>query len=277
MKTIVAGTDGSTGAATALQWARDEAGVHGAAVTAVLAWDYLNQHHPDGGDAFDPSYSDATADATLAQWVDAALGNASDVEQRTICDLPVRALLEAGDAADLLVLGARGRGGFEGLLVGSVTDRVTQLATRPVCVVRAPAAVRSGRIVVGVDGSASSTAALRWAAAEAVARDADLDVVHAWRLAPLTAPPAVAITDFSMLEASGEAILDEALADPSLAGARAHGHLRRGSAAQAVIGLASAASLVVVGTRGHGRVAGALLGSVSRQLLHHSPCPVVVV
>jgi nucleotide-binding universal stress UspA family protein len=79
------------------------------------------------------------------------------------------------------------------------------------------------------------------------------------------------------MEAAGRAGLDSALSDDALAGVRAHGHLTRDSASAALIHRADGAGLVVVGTRGLGRVSGALLGSVSRQLLHHAPCPVVLI
>ena len=195
-----------------------------------------------------------------------------------VCDLPARALLEASDAADLLVLGARGTGGFDGLLFGSVSERVAQLATRPVAVVRAAAPVSGGRVVVGIDGSARSLTALRWAAAEARARDADLDVVHAWRLPMVAASPVVTVLpDYSTLEDIGSSVLDAALADPALADVRVHPHFVHDSPARALLERAAGAGLVVAGTRGLGRVSGALLGSVSRQLLHHAACPVVVI
>jgi nucleotide-binding universal stress UspA family protein len=277
--TIVVGTDGSENATRALRWAVDEAELHGAAVEVVLAWSLLEQHHPDRSDRFDPAYNDESARATLAAWVREALGDDAAVAQRVVCDVAVRALVESGDAADLLVLGARGRGGFEGLLLGSVSERVAQLATRPVAVIREPAPVRQGRVVTGIDGSSRSRNAMRWAAAEARARDADLDVVHAWRPTMIAAAPplALALPRLSTLEDSGRAILDDALADPALAGLRCRGHLTHDAPARALVERAHGAGLVVVGTRGHGRMAGALLGSVSRQLLHHSPCPVVVV
>jgi nucleotide-binding universal stress UspA family protein len=278
MNTIVVGTDGSQYAKTAMRWAADEAALHDSTLEAVLAWHYLDQHHPDHSDTFQGDYTEAHARAALAAWVTEALGDHATVDQRVICDLPVRALLEASDAADLLVLGARGTGGFEGLLFGSVSERVAQLATRPVAVIRAATPVGGGRVVVGIDGSARSLAALRWAAAEARLRDADVDVVHAWRLPIMAVPPAtMALTDYAALEDSGRAVLDAALDEPDLAGLRVHPHFVHDSPGRALIERAEGAGLVVAGTRGLGRVSGALLGSVSRQLLHHAPCPVVVI
>jgi nucleotide-binding universal stress UspA family protein len=203
MRKIVVGTDGSEHATCATRWALEEARVHRADVEIVLVWSYGDQHHIDRRDRFDPDYSEEAAQATLAAWVAEAIGDddAVAVTQRVVLDLPVRALLEAGDGADLLVVGARGTGGFEGLLLGSVSERVAQLAARPVAVIRDPAPVGGGRVVVGIDGSARSLDAMRWAAAEARARDADLDVVHAWRLPMMVTPPMLA----SALRAQPEA------------------------------------------------------------------------
>jgi nucleotide-binding universal stress UspA family protein len=280
MDKIVVGTDGSEHGTRAMQWAVEEARLHHAEVEILLAWSLADQHYADHSDRFEHRYDEHDAGAALAAWVEEALGDAPGVSvgRRTACDLPVHALLEAGDAADLLVVGARGTGGFEGLLLGSVSDRVTQLASRPVAVIRDLAPVAGGRVVVGIDASARSLAAMRWAAAEAVARDAELDVVYAWQYPLLAAPPMVAVMpDFSSLEDAAREALDRALAHPALADARVRGHLTHGAPARRLIERAAGAGLLVVGTRGLGRVSGTLLGSVSRQLLHHAPCPVVVI
>jgi len=275
---IVVGTDGSANATEAMRWAAEEATLHGADLEAILVWHYLDQYHPDGSETFDGDYDEDSARAALATWVTETLGPDARVTQRTIFDVPVRALVDAGDAADLLVLGARGIGGFEGLLLGSVSERVAQLATRPVAVVRGDAPVRGGRVVVGIDGSARSLTALRWAAAEARARDADLDVVHAWRLPMLVMPASMAaVPDVDLVSESAREVLDRAVADPALADLRVHPHVVHDQPAHAILGRADGAGLIVTGTRGRGRVSAALIGSVSRQLLHHAPCPVVVI
>ena len=275
---IVVGTDGSENATAAMRWAADEAEINGADLEAMLVWSYLDQFHPDRSDTFDAAYTEDAARAALASWVSEELGPDVAVEQHVVNDLPANALLEAGDAADLLVLGGRGRGGFPGLLLGSVSERVAQLASRPVAVVRAAAPVRGGRVVVGIDRSARSTSALRWAAAEAKARGAELDVVHAWRMPTLSATPSgIALPEYPVVEQAGRAVLDAALHDPALADVKVRPHFTSDRPARALIELGAGAGLVVVGTRGLGRVAGTLLGSVSRQLLHHAPCPVVVI
>jgi nucleotide-binding universal stress UspA family protein len=133
-------------------------------------------------------------------------------------------------------------------------------------------------VVVGVDGSARSLTALRWASVEARARDAELDVVHAWRLPMMAAPAAMAaVPDFSMLERSARDVLERSLADPALSGLRVQAHFVHDQPARALLDRADGAGLIVTGTRGLGRVSAALVGSVSRQLLHHASCPVVVI
>jgi nucleotide-binding universal stress UspA family protein len=278
MNKIVVGTDGSEHAISALRWAVDEADVHTADVELVLVWNFLDQFHADRSSDFDPDSGEDDARAAVAAWIGETLGADAKVMPRVVCDLPVRALLEAGDVADLIVLGARGTGGFEHLFFGSVSERIAQLANRPVAIVRSAAPVSRGRVVVGVDGSARSLDALRWAAAEARARDADLDVVHSWRLPIMTTPDVhAAFPDFKCMESNGRALLDAGIADPALTGPRVDGHLTHDSPASALLERAAGAGLLVVGTRGLGRVTGAMLGSVSRQLLHHAPCPVVVI
>jgi nucleotide-binding universal stress UspA family protein len=279
LKDIVIGVDGSEGAATALRWGVEEAALHDTKATALLAWSFLDQHHPDPrSTAFEPDYDDDDARAALASWVRTTLGHEGEVNLEVVCDLAAHALLERAEHADLVVVGARGTGGFEGLLVGSVTDRLSERATGPVAVVRAVAPVRGARVVVGVDGSARSLAALRWAATEAKARDAELEVVHAWHLPAVTAGPWVTVAPRpDELAGWAHDVLNRALADPSLVGVRATGHTTHGGAAGVLLDRAKGAGLVVVGSRGHGAVAGWLLGSVSRQLVHHAPCPVIVI
>ena len=139
-----------------------------------------------------------------------------------------------------------------------------------------------GRIVVGVDDSEGSVAALRWAVEEAGLRDATLDVVHAWDYpyvgGELAGMAAYAIDEEEMTR-SGKEIVDRALAaaGPAPAQLEARAVVVRGSDASVLIDRAKGADLLVVGTRGRGGFAGLLLGSVSQQVIHHAPCPVVVV
>ena len=131
------------------------------------------------------------------------------------------------------------------------------------------------QIVVGVDGSQSALHATRWAAQEAVRRDAVLRLVHVWQL-PLLLP--------------AEDLYAKELADQGrewLAAARAAAlavapgigvvtDLRTGQAAEELAEETEHADLVVVGSRGLGGFRSLLLGSVANALAVHAHCPVVV-
>jgi nucleotide-binding universal stress UspA family protein len=141
---------------------------------------------------------------------------------------------------------------------------------------------KAPRIVVGVDGSASSMAALRWAVHQAALTGGTVDAVVAWRMpATMTgfgfAP--VAVADGSDMEQTAQRVLDQAVSrvvDPE------HGPVVRrlavqGFPAPVLLGASAGADLLVLGSRGHGGFSGALLGSVGQHCVHHARCPVVIV
>ena len=137
----------------------------------------------------------------------------------------------------------------------------------------------AGRIVVGVDGSPGSLAALCWALREAASRGLTAHAVAAWEF-PMesTFGDMATVGDFHPVVAAEE-ILVSALADASVAAddptvttAPVEGH-----PAEVLMRMASSAELLVVGSRGHGRIFGALLGSVSHYVAAHAACPVVVI
>ncbi len=137
-------------------------------------------------------------------------------------------------------------------------------------------------IVVGVDGSECSLAALRWAIGEARLRAARVVAVNAWSVPHVsTASEARRLidVDFEPLRADALELLDTAI-DETLAGANGvvvEPVVVEGPAAEALIAAAEGASLLVVGCRGRGSLRGLLLGSVSQECAHRSPCPTVVV
>ena len=137
------------------------------------------------------------------------------------------------------------------------------------------------KVVVGVDGSPGSRKALRWAAAEATARGDDLELVHVWE-----APQAYAPLGLGAYPLDPEPIQEVArgLLEGLVAEARdlapdvdVRGELVEGAPAQALLDHARTADLLVVGSRGIGGFKSLLLGSVSQQVVHHAPCPVVIV
>jgi nucleotide-binding universal stress UspA family protein len=133
------------------------------------------------------------------------------------------------------------------------------------------------RIVVGVDGSEGALAAMRWTAAEAERWDADVVAVQAWEFTPLVVATDAPI-DLEQLRTDTDAQLDRQVRE--IFGDR-EGRVERRVVedlpANAVLEAAVQADLVVVGSRGRGGLKGMLLGSVSQKVVHHSPCPVVVI
>jgi nucleotide-binding universal stress UspA family protein len=283
MAEIVVGVDGSPNSLAALRWAHREADLRGDALVAVFAWGFIPPEHTSGGYAFSTSFGAEQADAALATAVAAALDGVGDdaVERRTVHDLPVRALQAEASGADLLVVGARGSGGFRGLLLGSVSAQCLHHPLSPLAIVRADAAERvgGGRIVVGVDASASAGRALEWAADEAARRSAELDVVHAWDAFYVVPTPTAGYPAMcAAAEDDARSTLDKVLAEHGLTGqATVRARTVQGGPAPALLDVAAGADLVVLGTRGHGGFAGLILGSVTHHLAHHAPCTVVVV
>jgi nucleotide-binding universal stress UspA family protein len=207
------------------------------------------------------------------------LGDAVDtVRRRTISDLPVRAVLTAAEDADLVVVGARGLGGFKGLLLGSVSHGVLRGAPCPVAVVRGAGSSGSvRRIVVGVDGSPTADAALTWAIAAARDHGAVVEVVHAWQPSQLTPATSFALADVTAAEAAAQRLLDEVVDATDTEGVTVERTLTLAAPGRGLVEAAERADLVVVGARGHGLLANLVLGSVSQQVVQHAPRPVVVV
>jgi nucleotide-binding universal stress UspA family protein len=116
----------------------------------------LDQHHLLEPSKWDPEYGASEAHAALGRYVEMALGDDAleRVELEVVTNLPGTALVEAARGADLLVVGARGLGGFRGLLLGSVSQQCLHHATAPVAIVRdGPLDVDPRRVVAAVDGS----------------------------------------------------------------------------------------------------------------------------
>jgi nucleotide-binding universal stress UspA family protein len=137
---------------------------------------------------------------------------------------------------------------------------------------------REHRIVVGVDGSSPSKAALAWAVRQAGLTGAAVDVVAAWEFPsffPTPWPPELG-GDWKEL---AQRVVTEAVAELPEAGS--HVEIRpqvaEGNAAQVLLDASAGADLLVVGSRGHGGFAEVLLGSVSQHCVHHATCPVVVI
>ncbi len=148
-----------------------------------------------------------------------------------------------------------------------------------------------GTVVVGVDGSEESVAALRVAAEEAGRRGAGLKVVHAWVMPVFESVPDPFLVEWSgpidpdpqaTIEAfrqGAEAVLDGALsrAGDALSGLEVEKVLIEEQPEHALVEAAKGADLLVIGSHGHGRLHDLVLGSVSHYCAQHSPCEVEIV
>lgn len=140
MGDVVVGIDGSAAAHAALRFALDEARMRGCRLVAMHAFDL--PAFVDAPHALVPTLLDdlRTASADLLDEAFETVGGVGDVEveRRTAQGLPARALVEASKGAELLVIGSRGRGGFAGLLLGSVSQQCAHHAHCPIAIVHAP-------------------------------------------------------------------------------------------------------------------------------------------
>ena len=181
-----------------------------------------------------------------------------------------------------VVVGSRGRGGSTGLVLGSTSTAVAMHASCPVVVVhRGRDLDRGGPVVVGVDGSQLSEAAVAWAFDAAAQRGTGLTAVHAW-LPPWGLADQWAVVgagEWEALARSAAATLSESLVGWSdeHPGVVVEERVVQAHPGTALADASRGAQLVVVGCRGRGGFAGLVLGSVSRAVLHHAGCPVAVV
>ncbi|MCU7724884.1 universal stress protein [Actinoplanes sp. KI2] len=280
-RTIVVGYDRSADAKAAARWALDEASLTGAPVEFLYAYDW-------------PVWqADASMVPTSAVWPDAetqqdikdAVAEAVGLAGRshpgvhttiaTADNDAALALVERSAEAGLIVLGSRGHSAVTNLL-GSVSVAVSAHAHCPVVVVRGRPST-TAPIAVGVDGSATSEAAVAFAAGEAAVRRVPLLMIRAWK-------PAGGLWARSTTGTHAEPADERRQFDDHVAAWREK-YPQLDIAAEAVMEhpaaaltrLSATTQLMVAGSRGRGALRGMLLGSVSQHLLRHSACDVAIV
>jgi nucleotide-binding universal stress UspA family protein len=280
-RTIVVGVDGSEPSRLAVTWAAEEAELRGSVLRILYAGTRRPAAVPDWYSSVPATMAAAQAvvDDTFAL---VATGHPSVVLETELVDAPpARALIRASARVDLVVIGARGQGGFKGLLLGSVSQRTIHRAICPVVVVRpVPATIDDSaltpRIVVGIDGSDGSDLALRWALREAVLRSASVQAVFACVIAPMTGFTNSASAGY---EDAGRPIVDAAVAHaaewqpdvPFVA------TIHLDATVPTLLSSCDGADLLVVGSSGHGSHRHIVLGSVADQCSHHARCPVAAI
>jgi nucleotide-binding universal stress UspA family protein len=215
-----------------------------------------------------------------------------DVHGTAVLGYPADILIQRSLTAGMTVVGSRGLGGFDGMLTGSVSSRVATYAKGSVVVVRQrPAAgdepdegqePGTGPVIVGVDGSLPSDAAIGFAIEEASLREVPLDVYYVWDIPAVGNRSRRAGRPDLLAKAQGEAdrMLTEVIHGwrEKYPDVEIRPHAIRGqNPLGTLIDESSAAGLVVVGSRGRGGFTGLLLGSISDGLMRHAHSPVAVV
>lgn len=281
---VVVGVDAAGTADDAVQWATAEAAARRSPLRLVHAF-----RHPPPADSSrctgaELAAARAVADlvlhdaVALARRVDADV----DVSVRPLPGPATRALLLEATGAGLLVLGSRGLCGLRCLVTRSVSVHVAAHAPCPVVVVHpaGPTEPRHGspRVVVGVEATAAAQPAVGFAFAAARQRGVPLLAVHAWSpdvpadFEAVCGSPAVA-------EASARAAVEEALDRwrPEFPDVPVLTTVVRADPARALVEESTGAALVVVGSRSHGNVVGAVFGSVGHTVLHRAHSATAVV
>jgi nucleotide-binding universal stress UspA family protein len=188
-------------------------------------------------------------------------------------------------SADLIILGARGHGALERVVLGSVSSEVVDQAHCSVLVARKPT---TSRILVGTDGSDHAMSAISFVTRSGLFAGAESRVVHAidlrpgWWLGFAAEDAAFASDAYASALAEGRRRATEVTHRASevleAAGMNVSACVVEGTAAAAITGEAESwhADLVVVGTRGHGLIKRVLLGSTARSVLHGSSASVLI-
>lgn len=132
------------------------------------------------------------------------------------------------------------------------------------------------KVVVGVDGSDQSKAAMDWAIEEARLRSGEVQALTAWTF-PYVSDAMGTAWDYEIFQKDAQAILEAELERVKDRGVGITGKIVEGNPASALIEASRDADLVALGSRGHGGFTGMLLGSVSHQTIHHAHCPVLVI
>ena len=281
---IAVGVDGSPESRTAALWADEEASARDCGLTLVHA-----VLPPVGSSPFGagiPSDVNPMAEVRQGALIEldeiASTLTAEDVQTRIEVGSPSGIMIGASETAAMVVAGSRGQGGFKRLLLGSVSTQVATHSACPVIIIRSLPHPSAHTVVVGMDGTAGSSAAIGFAFDMASLHGWRLIAVHAWEVPAYDLLVVPSAHDSMPLQDSAN---DEArLTAEALAGFQAdypdvdvEQSLVRGSARNALLEASPSAALVVVGTRSHGQVMSAVLGSVSHGVLHHAQAPVAIV
>jgi nucleotide-binding universal stress UspA family protein len=300
---IVVGVDGSDQSLCALSWAAREAQLRRTPLHVVTAYTipvFAASSMDAGYATLDDQVIREGAEAVLEQAVARLADYAIEVHPSVETGDAAGVLLDLSEEAELLVVGSRGRGGFVGRLLGSVSSAVPAHAKCPSVTVPLACAARLGQVdlevprgkhppvgpeaeekvvLVGVDGSEQARTATLLAAEQAQRWGYPLKVVCA--LPPFTGSlawvPAPLDREALYLDLQNQLDAGTAWLRSHFPGLEISGEVLEGSPIEVLIDATRTAALLVLGTRGRGGFTGMLLGSTSQGVLHHAKGPVMVV
>jgi nucleotide-binding universal stress UspA family protein len=284
---IVVGVDGSDTGRAAVEYAADLAARRGVPLHVVHAFEPSQYDlRPMGGVRPETtSVMRKGAERLMDQTVEVLAFAYPDLEviARVEPGSAELKLIEESETAAIVVVGARGTGGFAALLVGSTTLHIATHAHCPVIAVPVPdehAGPRHG-IVVGVDGSELSEDAIGFAFEMAAETGQPLIALHAWSdpartgvgmMMPLVYDPELVSKEEEVVLAESMAGWTEKYPDVPVTHRVVNGH-----AVYSLVGAAADAQLLVVGSHGRGDFRSMLLGSVGHGVLHHAKVPVAII
>lgn len=276
---VVVGADGSEESLRAVEWAALEARRHSASLRIVSAPALVPPMHTP---STSPEEIACALRGIAARALDAAITRAEEVAPglplttELLSGPPALAVAESGAGASMLVVGARGAGGFAAMVLGSVSRYVASRAPGPVVVVREESVAVHREIAVGVRDPRDAGAAVAFAFEEAALRGADLVAVHTWYWFP-SAPDRPAGNDRVPAEAASS--LAAALQEWSekYPGVRVRRDVIHGHPARVLASYSARTDLVVLGRHGHPGGVGPGIGSVQHAVLDHAHGPVAII
>ncbi|MGD9998228.1 MAG: universal stress protein [Ilumatobacteraceae bacterium] len=254
---VVVGFDASPGARDVVEWAAREAIARTSSLRVVTCWAV-----PSDVDFYGAGARQTGALADIVATIRREHPGLSVDSVATHLD-PREALIDHAAESDLLVIGSSEPGVARTLLLGSVARSAARRSPCPVVVVRGRGARDVRRIVVGVDGSSASMAALDWACDEANRHGAELSLVHSWERLESRDLAADVLAE-SVREASTRTH------NP------VHGESCEGSAAKSLVQASRNADLVAIGSRGRSGFRTAIFGSVALEVAERAGCPVAI-
>jgi nucleotide-binding universal stress UspA family protein len=277
---VVVGVDGSEESLRAAEWAAREA-VRREVPLRIVSAPALPppMRSPHVSEAAVANALRGIAARSLGLAVDrvSEVAHGLTVETGILSGPPAIALAGCGQGASVLVLGARGSGGFGAMTLGSVSRHGAAHAPCPVVVVREDTTAVKREVAVGIRDPHDAHGALAFAFEEAALRHADLLVVHAWHLIPpVLLARAGQAYDPGMVSAAAMSQMEDMLSawQDKYPAVKAFPEVVNGHPAQVLASLSARADLLVLGKHAH---PGYVIGSIQNGVLSHAHGPVAIV